>query len=135
MFGEIEPIEDRVGLGPGDCLVFFTDGVTEARAQDGTMFGESRLLDLLANCPGCAAEEVASRVVNAATSFASESHSDDVAVLVLGVPDGARDDPVGRVVEATGVAEVDLRLPGYPHGDPPRDSDAMGATPPAGSAP
>lgn len=31
MFDEAVPRDDRVGLGPGDALVIFTDGITEAR--------------------------------------------------------------------------------------------------------
>jgi len=34
-------------LEPGDWLVFYTDGVTEARDSNGTVFGESRFIDLL----------------------------------------------------------------------------------------
>ena len=34
-------------LEPGDQIVFFTDGVTEARSADGTFFGADRLADLV----------------------------------------------------------------------------------------
>jgi serine phosphatase RsbU (regulator of sigma subunit) len=34
-------------LGPGDRLLFFSDGVVEAKAGDGEPFGEDRLMDLL----------------------------------------------------------------------------------------
>jgi hypothetical protein len=34
-------------LEPGDQIVFFTDGVTEARSPDGTFFGADRLADLV----------------------------------------------------------------------------------------
>lgn len=35
--------EERIALEPGDRLVLYTDGVTEARAPDGELFGEERL--------------------------------------------------------------------------------------------
>jgi sigma-B regulation protein RsbU (phosphoserine phosphatase) len=38
-------------LGPGDTLLIYTDGVTEARSADGEFFGEQRLLEA-ASLPG-----------------------------------------------------------------------------------
>ena len=38
----------RTVLGVGDVLIIYTDGVTEARDEDGTEFGEARLLALAA---------------------------------------------------------------------------------------
>ena len=39
--------EAEESLEPGDQVVFFTDGVTEARSPDGTFFGTDRLADLI----------------------------------------------------------------------------------------
>jgi hypothetical protein len=39
--------ETEESLEPGDQVVFFTDGVTEARSPDGTFFGIERLVDLV----------------------------------------------------------------------------------------
>jgi sigma-B regulation protein RsbU (phosphoserine phosphatase) len=123
MFDDIDPVGDRVGLGPGDALVFYTDGITEARGADGDLFGETRLLAELARCAGLSAEETVTHVVDAAHAFAGGRIGDDVAVLVVRVPEDAGADPLGRVVSATGVAAVDLKLPGYPHGEPaPEDA-------------
>ena len=42
------PYEGRdVRLGPGDRLVLYSDGIPEAVAPDGRMFGEARFLDAL----------------------------------------------------------------------------------------
>jgi sigma-B regulation protein RsbU (phosphoserine phosphatase) len=122
LFPEFEATDERVGLGPGDFLVMYTDGITEARRDDGGFFGEDGLVEVLRDCVGAStAAEVADAILAAATSTSSATRSDgrsagdDAAVLVVRVPQEARTDPLGRVVAATGVAAEDLSLPGYPH--------------------
>ncbi|MGV9643988.1 PP2C family protein-serine/threonine phosphatase [Streptomyces sp. NPDC004822] len=39
------PAEHHVRLQPGDRVVLYSDGVTEARTSDGSLFGEQRLTD------------------------------------------------------------------------------------------
>ena len=73
-------------VGPGDVLVFYTDGITEARNPSGELFGDDRLRELLAGCARLSAEECASQVLQAARQFAAGSLGDDVALLVLRVP-------------------------------------------------
>ena len=77
--------EQETRLAPGDTLVFYTDGVIEARAPDGSFFGEERLLCLLRSCAGLDAQSVASRVECAVLDFQENGSRDDVAVLVLRV--------------------------------------------------
>ncbi|MDQ1372697.1 MAG: hypothetical protein QOJ09_35, partial [Actinomycetota bacterium] len=49
LFGDVSSslAEDVVGLGPGDALVFCTDGITEARSPAGELFGDDRLFSAL----------------------------------------------------------------------------------------
>ena len=116
LFEGFEATDERVGLGPGDFLVLYTDGITEARSHDGSFFGEEGLTATLKSCVGApSAADVADSLMAAADEFAAEGFADDAAVLVMRVPDDARDDPLGRVVEATGVPAAELSLPGYPH--------------------
>ena len=74
--------EGRVALGPGDALVLFTDGISEAR-RDGTEFGEAGLAEALAATRGRPAQAVADDLTAAARAFASGAATDDAAVLVV----------------------------------------------------
>jgi PAS domain S-box-containing protein len=74
-----------VGLGPGDALVCFTDGVTEGRGPDG-MFGDERLAELLGTCAGLDAGALVERIVDTAIAFQGGRSQDDLAVLALRVP-------------------------------------------------
>lgn len=71
----------HVELTPGDCLVFYTDGVTEAR-RGGELFGERRLLEALQGIAPLAPQEVAERLREATVEFASEL-KDDLQILAL----------------------------------------------------
>lgn len=115
MFETASAVVDRVGLGPGDALVFFTDGITESRAGTGDLYGEERLRSVLGTAAGKEAEAIASIVIEGARSFGT-GQRDDVAVIVLRVPEDLGDDPLARVVSATGLDADALSLPGYPHG-------------------
>ncbi|MFN2607299.1 MAG: SpoIIE family protein phosphatase [Acidimicrobiales bacterium] len=130
MFPDAAPADDRVGLGPGDALVVFSDGISEARNPAGELFNEERLLEVLLECAGLDAEATADRLLQAADAFAAGRRRDDVAVLVVRVPDDATVDPLGRVARATGVDAADLRLPGYPLGDVQPDLWRHPPTPP-----
>ncbi|HZB72452.1 MAG TPA: PP2C family protein-serine/threonine phosphatase [Acidimicrobiales bacterium] len=79
-----EPAElCEVTLAPGDRLVCFSDGVTEARGPDGSHFGEAQLVDLLASGAGIPAAELVHTVVHGAIEHQSGTQRDDATVLVL----------------------------------------------------
>jgi serine phosphatase RsbU (regulator of sigma subunit) len=70
-------------LDPGDALVLFSDGVTEAQNTDGDEFGEARLFEVLRACPGQPGAEVIDRVFAAIDAFAAGAPQfDDITVLV-----------------------------------------------------
>ena len=115
LFTTINPIDDRVGLGPGDALVFYTDGITEARNATGELYGDDRLIDELRGLAGSAADVIADAIIASARRFTHGPLNDDVAVLVVRVPDNADDDPLARVSAAIGVPVDLLELPTYPH--------------------
>jgi serine phosphatase RsbU (regulator of sigma subunit) len=43
--------EKEALLGPGDCVLFYSDGLVEARDSQGEMFGSPRLRGLVAEHP------------------------------------------------------------------------------------
>jgi len=70
-------------LDPGDALVLFSDGVTEAQNADDDEFGEARLFEVLRECPGQPGTEVIDRVFAAIDAFAAGAPQfDDITVLV-----------------------------------------------------
>ena len=88
-------------LSPGDALVLFTDGVTEASRLDGA-FGAEQLADFLGGFAGRSAVRIAAGVERRVLEVQSGRPRDDVAVLVLRVPPGAPASfaPVGSGVAA-----------------------------------
>jgi PAS domain S-box-containing protein len=79
---QAEVTDSRTDLAPGDLLVLYTDGITEAgRADD--QFGEDRLLEVVDGAPG-GAEEVADAVLDAVRAHSGRSE-DDAALLVVRV--------------------------------------------------
>ncbi|MGR6316659.1 SpoIIE family protein phosphatase [Micromonospora soli] len=69
-------------LGPGDTLIFYTDGVTERR-RGRELFGVDRLRESAAPLAGYSADVVAARLRATAIGFSVEPPRDDIAVLVL----------------------------------------------------
>jgi serine phosphatase RsbU (regulator of sigma subunit)/PAS domain-containing protein len=88
VFEDVEHEAVTTTLLPGDALVLYTDGVTEARSPEG-FFGEHGLRAVLASVAGCRADEIAAAVCDAATDHAAGSSADDIAVLVVCAPDGS----------------------------------------------
>jgi phosphoserine phosphatase RsbU/P len=72
-------------LGPGDTVVLYTDGVTEARDGD-AFFEEAGIAGVLADSAGLSAQQVADAVVAAALAFQHGPARDDIAVVVLRNP-------------------------------------------------
>jgi phosphoserine phosphatase RsbU/P len=74
-----------VVLEPGDALVLYTDGVTEAR-NGHDFWGEERLEDLLTTLRGEDAATIAHGITDAVLRFQHGNASDDIAIVVLRRP-------------------------------------------------
>lgn len=69
---------------PGESLVLYTDGITEARGLE-DQFGQDRLEQELARCVGKSAQEIADHLETAVAAFQVERAHDDMAILVIRV--------------------------------------------------
>ena len=75
---------DQVRLEPGEALVMYTDGVSEAEDLDSEEFGMDRLLEVFAGATLESAREANDAVFAAVRKFAGDrSQSDDITCLVL----------------------------------------------------
>jgi sigma-B regulation protein RsbU (phosphoserine phosphatase) len=72
-------------LKPGDQLVLYTDGVTEAMDKDNQLFSVSRLETILRSVNGLNSKAVIENVVKEVHRFSTGApQSDDITLLVLG---------------------------------------------------
>jgi sigma-B regulation protein RsbU (phosphoserine phosphatase) len=81
------PAEYRLAQGfiaPGDTLMLYTDGVTEAETGDHTLFGADRLIKLLSEGDAGDPSALVRRVVDSVGAGSADFHAgDDVTVLAV----------------------------------------------------
>jgi serine phosphatase RsbU (regulator of sigma subunit) len=70
-------------LMPGDMVVFYTDGVTDAENPFGEQFGLERLSELVRRNLSLSAQELMNNIYDATSNFCSDDFNDDVTVLVV----------------------------------------------------
>ncbi len=74
----------RVTLEPGDTLVLFSDGVTEAADPEDQLFGVPRLSEALAGQHNSPLDQLQKRVVDSVDNFArGASQADDITLLFI----------------------------------------------------
>ncbi|WP_329172475.1 PP2C family protein-serine/threonine phosphatase [Streptomyces sp. NBC_01477] len=86
-------VQAATRLAPGDALLLYTDGLTEARTADGAMLGEDGLTRHLSAHASEGAEGLLATVHDLFTDLGT-GVSDDTALLVLSVPPGSAHSPV-----------------------------------------
>jgi serine phosphatase RsbU (regulator of sigma subunit) len=76
--------ERTVSLEVGDCLVFYTDGISEAFSPNGEMFGETRLREALRSACKDSAQSLLEAIDQSAADFiGGGAPSDDRTLMVL----------------------------------------------------
>jgi serine phosphatase RsbU (regulator of sigma subunit) len=71
----------RTQLAPGDLLVVYSDGVTEA-VRGVELFGEERLIEVLRSHQDSAPDAIVSAILDRVRSFGADDQSDDLTLLV-----------------------------------------------------
>ena len=82
---DMEYSEDRFVLRPGDVLLVYTDGVTDAENPDKEAFGISRLESIVSSSDARAPEDVVGEIVDALQRYEEGGdQKDDVTILAVG---------------------------------------------------
>jgi sigma-B regulation protein RsbU (phosphoserine phosphatase) len=84
----IEPVaryqQQEGALAPGDTLILFTDGVTEAETADGGLFGLDRLARLVCDAPDGAPQTIIASIVEQVSSHTAGFHAtDDMTAMAI----------------------------------------------------
>lgn len=83
MFADVEYESRKMTLAPGEALVIYSDGVTDAQAPSGDEFGPERLYNLMAGLRGGSAQDICDGVMEAIRRFVEETPQyDDITVMV-----------------------------------------------------
>ncbi len=81
---EAKYAENQIHLRPGDLLVFYTDGVTESRNENGDEFGIERLAELAQRYRTLSAYEMTRRMSHEVHAFqAPDSTVDDLTLSIV----------------------------------------------------
>lgn len=84
IMADIEIPSQALDLKPGDTLVFYTDGVTEAFDSQEHQFGERRLLACLADMAGQSSQDALGTTLAAVRGHAGDAmQSDDITIVAV----------------------------------------------------
>ncbi len=85
VMGGLSYREATLDLEPGDCILFYTDGVTEAFDIDNKEFGDARLIETMAGFAATPTQEVPQAVIDQVYRFARGApQSDDITCVAIG---------------------------------------------------
>lgn len=71
-------------LKQNDFLLVYSDGLTEARNEDGQFFGEESVRTLLSQVTGLNAREICEKMIDTVDKFTGKSHqNDDISLIII----------------------------------------------------
>jgi serine phosphatase RsbU (regulator of sigma subunit) len=74
--------QQELDLEPGDAVVMYTDGITEAHQLGHDLFGEERLMEVVHRA-GPDVDRIADDILGAVTAYGPSDPRDDLAVVVV----------------------------------------------------
>ncbi|GAB4537391.1 MAG: hypothetical protein Kow0063_24110 [Anaerolineae bacterium] len=81
---EVELEDQTIVLEPGDHLVFYTDGITEAFSEEGDIYGEERLWTIVRSHAGTSAHAMLAAIDDSIADFVGDGlPSDDITLMIL----------------------------------------------------
>jgi len=84
--GNQEYLSHEVSLSPGDVMLLYTDGLTDARPPQGEFLGQDRLGALVAELAELPAKELVKALMQRVKDYAGGEFADDVALLLVRAP-------------------------------------------------
>jgi sigma-B regulation protein RsbU (phosphoserine phosphatase) len=82
LMGEFDYKADSLTINPGDKLILYTDGVTEAESETKELFGEERLLQLVEQNKQCNVRDIINVVMDGIAGHVKHAvQSDDITVM------------------------------------------------------
>jgi serine phosphatase RsbU (regulator of sigma subunit) len=83
-FARLDVPEVSVDLGPGDLVLLYTDGVTDARSPEGERFDEWRLLDTIEAVREAPAQEIVTAIADTVCAFQEPADpADDITIVAI----------------------------------------------------
>jgi sigma-B regulation protein RsbU (phosphoserine phosphatase) len=72
-------------LNPGDLLVLYSDGITEAESRHGEAYGVSRLMELTASIKNRPLQEIQASILQSARAWSGREADDDMTLVAVRV--------------------------------------------------
>ena len=86
MMPDVHYEEREISLGEGDCILMFTDGVTEAMDENENEFGEENVAKILADNRTLNAASIIEKITCAVKEFVKDNpQSDDITLVAIKV--------------------------------------------------
>lgn len=84
-FAVLDVPEVEASMAPGDMVLFYTDGVTDARSPSGERFDDARLLEAVERARGGTAHDVVREICETVARFSMAGEpADDITIVAIG---------------------------------------------------